>query len=108
MPVTTAGAALSEAGFLSAAREGARRYHDEHPFPPPHARRHAHTRRSQRWVEPLLRQTRIPIKDALILSKSDDPGFAGCGSLRASTIMMAPTATTGPVCAGGARATRSA
>jgi pyrroloquinoline-quinone synthase len=68
---------LSEAGFLERLRnEGARRYHDEHPF---HRRMHeGKLARAdlQRWVENrYYYQTRIPIKDALILSKSDDRGF---------------------------------
>jgi pyrroloquinoline-quinone synthase len=69
--------ALSEAAFLERLRdEGARRYHDEHPF---HRRMHdgALSRADlQRWVaNRYYYQTRIPIKDALILSKSDDPAF---------------------------------
>lgn len=56
--------------------EGARRYHDAHPF---HRRMHEGTlTRSelQRWVENrYYYQTRIPIKDALILAKSEDPAF---------------------------------
>jgi pyrroloquinoline-quinone synthase len=69
--------ALSEAGFVERLRdEGARRYHDEHPF---HRRMHAGTLTRgdlQRWVENrYYYQTRIPIKDALILSKSEDPAF---------------------------------
>jgi len=70
-------APLSEAGFLDQLRaEGGRRYHDEHPF---HRRMHDGTLTRadlQRWVaNRYYYQTRIPIKDALILSKSDDPGF---------------------------------
>lgn len=57
-------------------REGAARYHDHHPF---HHRMHAGTlSRSdiQAWVRNrFYYQTRIPIKDALILSKSEDPAF---------------------------------
>jgi len=68
---------LSEAGFVERLRdEGARRYHDEHPF---HRRMHDGTLTRadlQRWVaNRYYYQTRIPIKDALILTKSDDPGF---------------------------------
>ena len=68
---------LSEAAFLDRLRdEGARRYHDEHPF---HRRMHDGTLTRadlQRWVaNRYYYQTRIPIKDALILSKSDDPAF---------------------------------
>jgi len=67
----------SDAGFVDRLRdEGARRYHDEHPF---HRRMHDGTLTRvdlQRWVaNRYYYQTRIPIKDALILSKSDDPGF---------------------------------
>ncbi|HMG24724.1 MAG TPA: pyrroloquinoline-quinone synthase PqqC [Kofleriaceae bacterium] len=69
--------ALSEAGFLDRLRsEGARRYHDEHPF---HRRMHDGTLARadlQRWVENrYYYQTRIPIKDAIIVSKSEDPRF---------------------------------
>jgi pyrroloquinoline-quinone synthase len=69
--------ALSDASFVERLRaEGARRYHDEHPF---HRRMHEGTLARadlQRWVENrYYYQTRIPIKDALILSKSDDPAF---------------------------------
>jgi pyrroloquinoline-quinone synthase len=68
---------LSEAAFLERLRdEGARRYHDEHPF---HRRMHDGTLTRadlQRWVaNRYYYQTRIPIKDAIILSKSDDPAF---------------------------------
>jgi pyrroloquinoline-quinone synthase len=68
---------LSEEHFLQRLRdEGARRYHDEHPF---HRRMHdgALGRADlQRWVlNRYYYQTRIPIKDALILAKSDDPAF---------------------------------
>ena len=68
---------LSDAGFLKRLREeGGRRYHDEHPF---YRRMHDGTLTRadlQRWVaNRYYYQTRIPIKDAIILSKSDDPGF---------------------------------
>ena len=57
-------------------REGASRYHDGHRY---HALMHAGklTREQlQQWVlNRYYYQTRIPIKDALILSKSDDPAF---------------------------------
>lgn len=67
----------SEAEFVARLRdEGARRYHDEHPF---HRRMHDGTLARadlQRWVENrYYYQTRIPIKDALIVSKSEDPQF---------------------------------
>ncbi len=56
--------------------EGASRYHDRHPF---NLRMHAgelSREELQRWiVNRYYYQTRIPIKDALILSKSDDPAF---------------------------------
>jgi len=68
---------LSDADFMARLRdEGARRYHDEHPF---HRRMHEGTLTRadlQRWVaNRYYYQTRIPIKDAVILSKSDDPRF---------------------------------
>ena len=57
-------------------REGSRRYHDRHPF---HLRMHeGKLNRAElaRWVaNRYYYQTRIPIKDALILSKSEDPAF---------------------------------
>jgi pyrroloquinoline-quinone synthase len=56
--------------------EGEHRYHDHHPF---HLRMHAgdlSKAELQAWVENrFYYQTRIPIKDAIILSKSDDPSF---------------------------------
>jgi pyrroloquinoline-quinone synthase len=57
-------------------REGESRYHDRHPF---HVLMHEGklTRRQlQEWVRNrFYYQTRIPIKDALIVSKSEDPAF---------------------------------
>jgi pyrroloquinoline-quinone synthase len=56
--------------------EGLRRYHDRHPF---HRRMHEGAlspAELRAWVaNRYYYQTRIPIKDALILSKSDDPVF---------------------------------
>lgn len=56
--------------------EGAARYHDHHPF---HVAMHeGRLSREQlgRWVlNRYYYQTRIPIKDALIVSKSEDPAF---------------------------------
>jgi coenzyme PQQ biosynthesis protein C len=73
----TEGDLLSPEAFVERLRaEGARRYHDGHPV---HRLMHdgALTRRQlQAWVENrYYYQTRIPIKDALIVSKSDDPAF---------------------------------
>jgi pyrroloquinoline-quinone synthase len=57
-------------------QEGARRYHDKHLV---HVRMHEGTlsqAQLQKWVlNRYYYQTRIPIKDALILSKSEDPAF---------------------------------
>jgi pyrroloquinoline-quinone synthase len=69
--------ALAPDVFLERLRaEGASRYHDRHPF---NARMHvgALSREElQRWVKNrFYYQTRIPIKDAIILSRSDDPAF---------------------------------
>jgi pyrroloquinoline-quinone synthase len=56
--------------------EGVRRYHDQHPF---HQLMHAGklTRAElQAWtLNRYYYQTRIPIKDAIIVSKSEDPAF---------------------------------
>jgi pyrroloquinoline-quinone synthase len=69
--------ALSKEDFIARLREeGAKRYHDHHDF---HIRMHAgklSKRQIQAWVENrFYYQTRIPIKDAIILSKSEDPVF---------------------------------
>lgn len=57
-------------------KEGASRYHDHHPL---HVAMHAgslNREQLQAWVRNrYYYQTRIPIKDALILSKSEDPAF---------------------------------
>jgi len=76
--VTTAGGPLlSPADFIARLRrEGADRYHDLHPF---NVRMHAGGLRREElgaWVtNRYYYQTRIPIKDALILAKSDDASF---------------------------------
>jgi pyrroloquinoline-quinone synthase len=69
--------ALAPDAFIERLRsEGASRYHDRHPF---NARMHAGAlsrEELQRWVKNrFYYQTRIPIKDAIIVSKSDDPAF---------------------------------
>ena len=68
---------LSADAFVARMREeGSRRYHDKHPF---NLKMHAgqlSKHAIQTWVvNRYYYQTRIPIKDALILSKSEDPGF---------------------------------
>ena len=70
-------APLSVAEFTEWLRsEGASRYHDHHRY---HTLMHAGKLTQlqlQQWVlNRYYYQTRIPIKDALILSKSDDPAF---------------------------------
>lgn len=70
-------AALSEDAFVERLRhEGSTRYHDHHPF---HKLMHegALTKiQLQHWVlNRYYYQTRIPIKDALIIAKSEDPNF---------------------------------
>jgi pyrroloquinoline-quinone synthase len=75
--VTDHDSPLSRAAFLEQLRdEGARRYHDHHAF---HVAMHKGTlsrEQLQAWVaNRYYYQTRIPIKDALILSKSEDPEF---------------------------------
>ncbi len=58
-------------------REGARRYHDHHPV---HIRMHEGTlskEQLQAWVlNRFYYQTRIPVKDAIIVSRSEDAGFS--------------------------------
>jgi pyrroloquinoline-quinone synthase len=68
---------LGPDAFVARLREeGEKRYHDRHPF---HVRMHeGKLSRSQiqEWVRNrFYYQTRIPIKDAIILSKSEDPAF---------------------------------
>ena len=68
---------LSREEFIAwVRREGEQRYHDHHRY---HAMMHAGTLtrvQLQQWVlNRFYYQTRIPIKDALILSKSEDPAF---------------------------------
>jgi pyrroloquinoline-quinone synthase len=70
-------ALLSSDEFVGRLRqEGARRYHDQHRF---HVRMHAGELSKvelQRWVcNRYYYQSRIPIKDAIILSKSEDRAF---------------------------------
>ena len=71
------GGLLTADAFVARLREeGTRRYHDQHPF---HQLMHAgKLTREQLGAWTLNRyyyQTRIPIKDAIILSKSEDPAF---------------------------------
>jgi pyrroloquinoline-quinone synthase len=57
-------------------REGSSRYHSLHPFNLAMHRGELSREHLQRWVlHRYYYQTRIPIKDALILSKSDDPAW---------------------------------
>jgi pyrroloquinoline-quinone synthase len=68
---------LSQEEFVERLRcEGGERYHDEHPY---HVMMHEGRLTKpqlQQWVRNrYYYQTRIPIKDALILSKSEDPAF---------------------------------
>jgi pyrroloquinoline-quinone synthase len=75
--MSEAEATLSRDAFLGRLRaEGERRYHDKHPF---HVRMHrGGLSRAQlrAWVaNRYYYQTRIPIKDAIILSKAEDPAF---------------------------------
>jgi pyrroloquinoline-quinone synthase len=68
---------LSKDAFVERlTREGSTRYHDHHPF---HKLMHSGNLTKiqlQQWVlNRYYYQTRIPIKDALIVSKSEDPNF---------------------------------
>ena len=66
----------SDAFIARLKAEGEKRYHDRHPF---HVAMHAgelSREQIQAWVRNrFYYQTRIPIKDAIILSKSEDPAF---------------------------------
>jgi pyrroloquinoline-quinone synthase len=68
---------LTPEAFVARLREeGVRRYHDHHPF---HVRMHEGTLSRadlQAWtLNRYYYQTRIPIKDALIVAKSEDSAF---------------------------------
>jgi pyrroloquinoline-quinone synthase len=67
---------MSDAFIQRLRDEGARRYHDEHPY---HVLMHegklTREQLSQWVLNRYYYQTRIPIKDALILAKSEDPVF---------------------------------
>jgi pyrroloquinoline-quinone synthase len=70
-------ALLSETDFIERLRrEGEARYHDAHPF---HRMMHAGSLNKEQlaaWVlNRFYYQTRIPIKDAILLSKSNDPAW---------------------------------
>jgi pyrroloquinoline-quinone synthase len=73
----TTGAPLPPDAFVAWLREeGGRRYHARHPF---HRRMHAGELTPdelRRWVaNRWYYQTRIPVKDALILAKAEEPAF---------------------------------
>ncbi|HEY2517989.1 MAG TPA: pyrroloquinoline-quinone synthase PqqC [Polyangiaceae bacterium] len=75
--MSTNAAPMSREEFLARLKtEGEARYHDRHPF---HVRMHAgelSRAQIQAWtLNRFYYQTRIPIKDAIILSKSEDPAF---------------------------------
>jgi len=75
--VAASAAPLSSEAFVDwLRREGETRYHDRHPY---HVRMHEgrlSQRQLQQWVlNRYYYQTRIPIKDAIIVSKSEDPVF---------------------------------
>ena len=77
LPAPESGVLLTPSELVARLRdEGVRRYHDHHPF---HQLMHAGklTRpQLQAWVlNRYYYQTRIPIKDALIVAKSEDPAF---------------------------------
>ena len=57
-------------------REGERRYHDQHPFLLRMHRGELTREQLQQWVQNrYYYQSRVPVKDAIILSKSEDPAF---------------------------------
>ena len=67
---------MTDAFVARLKEEGEKRYHDRHPF---HVKMHAGQltkEQIQGWVlNRFYYQTRIPIKDAIILSKSEEPTF---------------------------------
>ncbi len=71
------GGPLSKEAFVEwLTREGSARYHDHHPFHQLMHRGNLTKAQLQQWVlNRYYYQTRIPIKDAVILSKSEDPNF---------------------------------
>ncbi len=71
------GSLLNAAAFVERLRsEGAPRYHDRHPFNVAMHEGRLSRDDLARWVlNRYYYQTRIPIKDALIVSKSEDPAF---------------------------------
>ncbi|BCA55254.1 Pyrroloquinoline-quinone synthase [Nitrospira sp. KM1] len=70
-------AALSRDEFLQwLMREGSSRYHDRHPYHTLMHRGELSADQLRQWVlNRYYYQTRIPVKDALIVSKSEDPQF---------------------------------
>ena len=71
------GGPLSQEAFVEwLTREGSVRYHDHHPFHQLMHEGNLTKTQLQQWVlNRYYYQTRIPIKDALILSKSEEPSF---------------------------------
>lgn len=67
---------MSDAFVERLRQEGGRRYHDHHPFHVRMLEGKLSKAELQRWVlNRYYYQTRIPLKDALIVSKSEDPTF---------------------------------
>ena len=68
---------LSKEAFIERLKqEGARRYHDHHPFHQLMHNGQLTKAQLQQWVlNRYYYQTRIPIKDACIVAKSEDPAF---------------------------------
>lgn len=68
---------LSKEVFIERLKqEGARRYHDHHPFHQLMHNGQLTKAQLQQWVlNRYYYQTRIPIKDACIVAKSEDPAF---------------------------------
>ncbi|MDN5941836.1 MAG: pyrroloquinoline-quinone synthase PqqC [Nitrospira sp.] len=75
---------LSQEAFVEwLTRAGSARYHDRHPFHQLMHEGNLTKTQLQQWVlNRYYYQTRIPIKDALILSKSEDPNFRRTWLLR--------------------------
>ena len=75
--MNTQGGPRSRGEFIELLRnEGRRRYHDAHPFHRMMHRGELSRAQLQAWVlNRYYYQSRIPIKDALLLSKSEDPAW---------------------------------
>jgi len=86
---------LKEAFVERLRHEGSTRYHDKHPFHKLMHEGHLTKVQLQQWVlNRYYYQTRIPIKDALIVSKSEDLNFRRKRLWSGSHTRVLPATTT--------------